>query len=111
MQQAAAAENRNLLQLGASLRVQNVQALAASEDLTEIPHRYVKLNAAEDYNFVRTDDEEIPVIDLGRLSDLVSFEDEAAKLRFACEQWGFFQVKILNLLYCRLSYIASSSLH
>ena len=95
MKGAAGEENGadwKLLQLGASLPVANVQALAASKDLTEIPHRYVRSDADAADNFVYTGDEEIPVVDLRRLLGPATFEDETEKLKFACEEWGFFQV-------------------
>ncbi|KAL6905928.1 hypothetical protein ACP4OV_003529 [Aristida adscensionis] len=34
---------------------------------------------------------EVPVVDLARLLHPASLEEEAAKLRLACKEWGFFQ--------------------
>ena len=79
-----------IMQFGGSLPVENVQALAASKNLTEIPQRYIRSDVVAD--FLGTDAEEIPIIDLGRLLDPASFEAEATKLKLACEEWGFFQV-------------------
>ncbi|XP_020261315.1 S-norcoclaurine synthase 1-like [Asparagus officinalis] len=75
---------------GGSLPVENVQALAASKELTEIPQRYIRSDVVSDLH--GTVDDEIPIVDLGRLQDLASFEAEATKLKFACEEWGFFQL-------------------
>ncbi|ONK72253.1 uncharacterized protein A4U43_C04F17430 [Asparagus officinalis] len=79
-----------LQQLGGSLPVENVQALAASKGLTEVPQRYIRSDVASDLHGTAHD--EIPIIDLGRLLDLASFEVEATKLNLACEEWGFFQL-------------------
>lgn len=76
--------------LGGSLPVDNVQALAASENLREIPQRYIRPEVTSDVDSADADD--IPIVDLGRLLDLVYSADEAAKLKMACEEWGFFQL-------------------
>lgn len=87
--------------LGGSLPVPNVQDLAARRDeLTHTPtllDRYVRPqpNTVD----VRPDapacgeQEQVPVVDLNRLLNLAGGrEEEAARLRSACEKWGFFQV-------------------
>ncbi|XP_020261314.1 S-norcoclaurine synthase 1-like, partial [Asparagus officinalis] len=80
-----------LQKLGRSLPVENVQALAASsKDPTEIPQRYMRSDVEAGFHGTIVD--EIPVINLGRLQDLESSEAEAAMLKFACEEWGFFQL-------------------
>lgn len=90
MEVATANGDGKLLQLGGSLPVESVQALASSVDLTEVPHRYIRSDVVADS--LCTDDDEIPVIDLGRLLDVSSFEAEATRLKLACEEWGFFQL-------------------
>ncbi|CAM0943413.1 unnamed protein product [Alopecurus aequalis] len=86
--------------LGSSLPVPNVQDLAARpEDLALTPtllHRYLRpeSNTADLLLGATADDaqEHIPIVDLGRLLDPDSLAEEAARLRSACEDWGFFQV-------------------
>lgn len=90
MEAATANGGGKLSQLGGSLPVENVQALASSEDLIVVPRRYIRSDVVAD--FLCTDDDEIPVIDFGRLLDVSSFEAEATTLKLACEEWGFFQV-------------------
>ncbi|KAJ6804420.1 S-norcoclaurine synthase 1-like [Iris pallida] len=65
--------------LGRSLPVDNVQALAASGDPGEIPQRYIRPEVMSDVDSAGADD--IPIVDLGRLADLVSSAGEAAKLK------------------------------
>ncbi|KAJ8625964.1 hypothetical protein MRB53_019271 [Persea americana] len=77
------------MELGGSLPVENVQDLAA-KNLNEIPDRYVRPEISVD--LIIDDDQEIPVIDLARLVDHQSSNDEIAKLHWACEEWGFFQL-------------------
>lgn len=80
--------------LGRSLPVDNVQALAASGNLGEIPHRYIRPEIMSDVDGedADADADDIPIVDLRRLTDLVSSAGEAAKLKMACEEWGFFQL-------------------
>ena len=84
--------------LGGSLPVENVQSLA-SKDLQDIPHRYVRPEA--DINGVVADDSfQIPVIDMNKLqTGRFGFDDELAKLHFACKHWGFFQVYTYISIY------------
>lgn len=85
-------DGKSILQMGGSLPVANVQALAAtSKDMTEIPHRYIRSDVDVDV-VVSGGDHEIPIIDLSRLLDPAYAEAEAARLKFACEDWGFFQL-------------------
>lgn len=83
--------------LGGSLPVPNVQDLAARpEDLPPtLLHRYLRpqpntLDLLLDAP--AHEQEHVPVIDLGRLLGQDDRAEEAAKLRLACENWGFFQV-------------------
>jgi hypothetical protein len=84
--------------LGGSLPVPNVQDLAARpQDLTATPtllHRYLlpQPNTVDlQLDGPAHEQEHVPVIDLGRLLQDDRAE-EAARLRLACENWGFFQV-------------------
>ncbi|KAJ1292635.1 hypothetical protein BS78_01G005000 [Paspalum vaginatum] len=80
--------------LGGSLPVPNVQDLAARPaDLTPpVLSRYLR----DDDGDVDRDDAAaaVPVVDLARLldPDLAGQAQEAATLKAACEDWGFFQV-------------------
>ncbi|TVU39813.1 hypothetical protein EJB05_13253, partial [Eragrostis curvula] len=80
-------------QLASSLPVRNVQALAASaEELTAAAlERYIRQDIHDD-RVLTEQSGEVPVIDLDRLLNPSSVEEEAARLRFACEDWGFFQL-------------------
>ncbi|KAF9604122.1 hypothetical protein IFM89_002797 [Coptis chinensis] len=83
---------KNLISLGGSLPVDNVQALAGTE-LKDVPDRYVRSELEYDNDVVSTDnDVEIPVIDLSRLLNQKSASDELAKFHSACLDWGFFQL-------------------
>ncbi|XP_072963983.1 S-norcoclaurine synthase 1-like [Typha angustifolia] len=79
--------------LGSSIPVKSVQDLAAnSNNLTaEVLERYIRPEIDGD---TVSDGESgaIPIVDLGRLFDEQFMQDEAAKLKLACEEWGFFQV-------------------
>jgi isopenicillin N synthase-like dioxygenase len=91
---AAAAKPRNL---GGSLPVPNVQDLAARRDLTPaVLHRYLRDDVSSsvvDGDADATTACLVPVVDLARLlDDGEHAAEEAAKLRWACEDWGFFHV-------------------
>ncbi|KAG6636129.1 S-norcoclaurine synthase 1-like [Carya illinoinensis] len=78
---------------GGSLPVENVQALA-SNNLEEIPPRYLWPEMEyEEYCSIE-ENLHIPVIDLGKLigNQFTSPEDELEKLHSACRDWGFFQL-------------------
>ncbi|KAF0888581.1 hypothetical protein E2562_016050 [Oryza meyeriana var. granulata] len=77
---------------GKTIPVKNVQALAANTaELTPAAiERYIRPERSSDIVLDGSSDS-IPVINLGRLLDLETSEEEAAKLKFACEDWGFFQ--------------------
>nr|XP_010919857.1 S-norcoclaurine synthase 1 [Elaeis guineensis] len=79
--------------LGGSIRVENVQALAdgANDLAAEILHRYIRPEINGD-TFNDGDSEDIPIIDLSRLRDPLFEQEETSRLKFACEEWGFFQV-------------------
>lgn len=79
---------------GKTIPVRNVQALAtnAAELTAEAIERYIRPERISDV-VVDGNSDSIPVIDLGRLLDPQTSEQEAAGLKFACEEWGFFQVK------------------
>jgi hypothetical protein len=81
--------------LGGSLPVPNVQDLAArpGDELTPpVLSRYLRDDVdGADANGDAVSS--VPVIDLARLLDPSSHGDEeSAKLKAACEEWGFFQV-------------------
>ncbi|XP_047062630.1 2-oxoglutarate-dependent dioxygenase 11-like [Lolium rigidum] len=81
-------------QLGSSLAVRNVQALAASgpdELSAEAIQRYIQPDI-DAHAVLAEHSGQVPVIDLRKLLDAETLEAEAAKLKFACEEWGFFQV-------------------
>nr|CAB3452528.1 unnamed protein product [Digitaria exilis] len=79
--------------VASSLPVRNVQDLAAcGEELkAETLQRYIRMDVQDGEVLVERSGE-VPVIDLGRLLDLQFAEQEADRLRFACEDWGFFQL-------------------
>lgn len=94
-------ENEELQRIdyGGSLPVENVQALA-SENLKEIPSRYVRPEAEFDQVSVEDHSLEIPTIDMSELLDEkhpLSPPEELARLHSACRDWGFFQVQSHNL--------------
>ncbi|KAJ4744347.1 2-oxoglutarate (2OG) and Fe(II)-dependent oxygenase superfamily protein [Rhynchospora pubera] len=77
---------------GYTLSVPNVQSLATSLDKSaQIPERYVRPEAQAD-PIARNNEIELPVIDLAKLIDPEFSEEEAAKLHFTCQEWGFFQL-------------------
>lgn len=79
--------------LGSSLAVTNVQALAASapgELTADALERYIQPDI-DAHAVLAEHSDEVPVIDLGKLLNAETVEAEAA-LKFACEEWGFFQV-------------------
>ncbi|XP_078162585.1 S-norcoclaurine synthase 1-like [Carex rostrata] len=82
--------------LGGSMKTPNVQALAADEKklTVEIMERYIRPEMNGDDMFSDDSSEDIPVIDMNRLMDEMSMsrEEEASKLKHACEEWGFFQI-------------------
>ncbi|KAL0913952.1 hypothetical protein M5K25_017447 [Dendrobium thyrsiflorum] len=86
-------EKKGIGRFGGSLKVDNVQALAKKLG-SEIPVRYVRPERKED--IVAGDEEvsgeSIPIIDFGKLFDSEYSDEEAAKLHWACEDWGFFQL-------------------
>jgi isopenicillin N synthase-like dioxygenase len=85
-----AAKPRNL---GGSLPVPNVQDLAAHEELTPaVLHRYLRADDDAAPSAAAAGGVVVPVVDMGRLLDPSSVDVEAARLRAACEDWGFFQV-------------------
>jgi hypothetical protein len=99
------ASERRLCQVATTIPVRNVQALAA-RSADELPaetlDQYIRPGIDQDAVLEEHSDE-LPVIDLGGLLNPESWEEEAAKLRFACEEWGFFQVymSIRNQNYCQ----------
>ena len=81
--------------LGGSLPVPNVQDLAArpADELTPpVLHRYLRDDVDVDADANGDEAASVPVVDLARLLDPSHGEQEAAKLKAACEDWGFFQV-------------------
>jgi len=79
---------------GASLPVPNVQALAQTWHGSGEPGpvRYVRTEETSAGEVVAGC--AIPVVDLSRLLDPRSSEEELANLGSACQHWGFFQVRI-----------------
>ena len=78
--------------------MKEVQALAEKK-AAEAIQRYMRPELVESPNdmvVVAHDDdgetESIPMIDLVRLVDSQTSQQEAALLKSACEEWGFFQV-------------------
>ena len=81
--------------LGRSLAVPNVQAPAATINgatTSEIPVKYIRPEA-ESEPVERNASYELPVVDLQLLLDPEFCQEEFAKLQFACQEWGFFQVR------------------
>jgi hypothetical protein len=106
--QLVMASERRLLSVATTIPVSNVQALAA-RSADELPAetlgRYIR--PGQDA-VLQEHSDELPVVDLGRLLNPESWEQEAAKLKFACEEWGFFQVYMLpkNQNYCQCSAVS-----
>ncbi|XP_062184041.1 2-oxoglutarate-dependent dioxygenase 11-like isoform X2 [Phragmites australis] len=77
---------------GTSLPVPNVQALAQTWNGSgeQVPERYVRTEEVSAKEVVAGC--AIPVVDLSRLLDPRSFEEELANLGSACQHWGFFQL-------------------
>ncbi|CAL5089421.1 unnamed protein product [Urochloa decumbens] len=81
---------------GNTIPVRNVQALveSAAELTAEAIEQYIRPAMVDDKVALGDcDTESIPVIDLGKHLDAQSSQQEAARLKSACEEWGFFQVK------------------
>ncbi|KAM5573304.1 S-norcoclaurine synthase 1 [Rosa sericea] len=78
--------------LGGSLPVENVQALA-SNNLKDIPRRYLRPEAEIEQISIE-DSLQIPVVDMDKLIGNIPLfhDDELAKLHLACKEWGFFQL-------------------
>ena len=86
-------ETINRSEYGGSIPVDNVQALASSKDLKDIPSRYIRPEIELDV--VLTDESlQIPVIDISKLAVVgqPGYDDELENLHVACRDWGFFQV-------------------
>lgn len=81
----------NVSRQGSSLPVPNVQEIAASLGSAEIPQRYIRPDV-DPVSVASADSVELPVLDLGQLLDPEAFQEESAKLKMACENWGFFQL-------------------
>ncbi|KAL6626305.1 hypothetical protein ACP70R_030031 [Stipagrostis hirtigluma subsp. patula] len=82
---------------GGSLPVPNVQELAQAWNGSgeQVPARYVRTEEAAAEEIVAGC--AIPVVDLGRLLDPQSSEEEVANLGSACHHWGFFQgMQLIN---------------
>ncbi|CAL4920203.1 unnamed protein product [Urochloa decumbens] len=83
-----------LRNLGGSLPVPNVQELAGGELTPAVLDRYLR-GADDGGGAAAAAAESVPVVDLGRLLGQdggEAQEEEASRLRAACEEWGFFQV-------------------
>jgi hypothetical protein len=91
---AGSASESSWLKLGTTLPVRNVQALASSaaDELTaDTIERYIQPDI-DTHPVLAEHSDDVPVVDLAKLLNADTGEAEAAKLRFACEEWGFFQV-------------------
>uniref|UniRef100_A0A0A9H3I8 Fe2OG dioxygenase domain-containing protein n=1 Tax=Arundo donax TaxID=35708 RepID=A0A0A9H3I8_ARUDO len=78
-----------------SLPVPNVQVLAetCNGGGEHVPERYLRTEASSDEVIASGDSNlAIPIIDLGKLLDPQSSEEECVKLGSACQNWGFFQL-------------------
>ncbi|KAK8945708.1 S-norcoclaurine synthase 1 [Platanthera guangdongensis] len=82
------AEKIGLARFGGSLKVDNVQALAAHVG-AEVPQRYIRREREEETVISGHEGtgDSIPVIDFARLLNSEFSEDEAARLHSACEAW------------------------
>ncbi|KAM3372666.1 hypothetical protein ACQJBY_019510 [Aegilops geniculata] len=79
--------------LGTSLPVTNVQALVASAGELTVDKIQRYIQPGIDAHAVLPElSDDVPVIDISKLLSPESAEAETAKLRFACAEWGFFQV-------------------
>ncbi|WVZ91275.1 hypothetical protein U9M48_037466 [Paspalum notatum var. saurae] len=80
--------------VGKTLPVRNVQALAACTDELNAKglERYIRPDIDDSQVLAAEQSGEVPAIDLRRLLDPDHLEEEAARLRSACEDWGFFQL-------------------
>ncbi|KAK3016770.1 hypothetical protein RJ639_006443 [Escallonia herrerae] len=77
--------------LGGSLPVENVQALA-SKNPEDIPLRYIRPEVESD-EILDDGSLQVPVIDMNNLvMGQVGYYEELAKLHRACKEWGFFQL-------------------
>jgi hypothetical protein len=87
------ASESSWLKLGTTLPVRNVQALASSADelTADTIERYIQ-PGIDAHPVLAEHSDDVPVVDLAKLLNADTGETEAAKLRFACEEWGFFQV-------------------
>jgi len=93
-----------------SLLVANVQVLAEAcngevDVQQQVPERYLSKDPSSE-EVVAGDDSAcaIPVIDLRKLQDPHSSEEECAKLASACLNWGFFQVGASSICFVRSAY-------
>uniref|UniRef100_A0A0D9XMD6 Fe2OG dioxygenase domain-containing protein n=1 Tax=Leersia perrieri TaxID=77586 RepID=A0A0D9XMD6_9ORYZ len=90
-----ASSNLEKIKIIMSLPVPNVQELAWTCNRLDrqIPERYVRPEAGTGEVVSGCDiNAAIPVIDLARLLDPRSSQEECAKLGSACQHWGFFQL-------------------
>lgn len=88
-----------------SLIVPSVLEIVKEKNFTTVPPRYVRSD--QDSAEIIDDSglsSEIPVIDMKRLCSVSDMDSELEKLDFACQDWGFFQVKPL-LLHLESLYI------
>ena len=93
-----------------SLPVANVQVLAEAcngevDVQQQVPERYLSKDPSSE-EVVAGDDGAcaIPVIDLRKLQDPQSSEEECAKLASACLNWGFFQVGTPSICFVSSAY-------
>ncbi len=76
---------KDISEMGA-VKVPSEFILNATELATIVPHNYFS-------------DEQVPVIDLAGLDDNSQGEPTMAAIANACENWGFFQVSLVNSSY------------
>ncbi|KAK1272469.1 S-norcoclaurine synthase 1 [Acorus gramineus] len=61
-------------------------------EMEEIPNRYVRPEIDAEPTIGNDVQPEIPTVDLSKLLDERSSEEESEKLHLACEEWGFFHL-------------------
>lgn len=79
--------------------VQSLSKACRVDEQQQVPEKYLKKNPGEEVVV----DCPIPVIDLRKLQDPQSSEEECAKLASVCLDWGLFQVGTPSIFICFVS--------